>query len=1005
MSGVRFVSIVFAIAASFLWGGFVVNSWQKNQSTRDANINDSALKEKSVASARETALNRADELALAASKEYEKLSNDLPTPPDQLPSASSLLKVAENAKMADVVAPNKVAEVEKPGNAEKKVALWSVPTGADPIVVPARDKSVGEKISTIATKVKDEAAEAVETVGSKISSIATKVKDNLSGDEERVAGATDEAVKSTADANKKLAWRVPDANSPDYDIEQIVAERGTIKVEARVSDEVKPGDEQPTLIEKKRVAIAEVSQKIMNEVVDERALLEAEEAKQKGDARLGSDGNQAITMVKGEHDVSRDKLENKDDARLSKDLKAVDVAKYKYTVPEGVTPVYDESKVVEVLRKPNAVWSVPTGATPEYNVGVQIERGLDSVAEVAAEAGAEIVEKVVAIGDNVKGAIASPPRWVVPTGVTPGDDGAVKSEKVIEVAAKTEEPAQEKVPAKVEADASDKAAADKSKDNKAEKAKVVESEVKVAVLDADKKSVERAAGIALPEKMKFTNKKEPVSGNGDEKPREVVVSAKMEDFNKVEVVSEKDAAAKEAEKGAVKKAEEKAVGLVNRIINMLSTDKDADKAKDNNEELYQATRVDKVRFEAIKNLMVDAVDYKFTDIKKGEGRLVVNGRAQPDALLSLYLGPRYLGDVVADKSGTWVYTKELYIPRDKHIIQAQQMSDGGVSLARKSYKFVQDIAAKPPKDYVAGVGIDLGDKALATLRKKLKKSDGKSSDKSDVSEPEMVDTPLPVLKGEEVALADTAAMQKQQAAKIAKAEAAAKAAKEKADAEKKKLAEKAAKASADKEAKLASAAKEKAAKEKAKAEADKVALLTKAKPAPDDKAKLAEINKNEAAKVTDAAEPVSKEQYYIVKAGDSLGKIAKRTLGSANKYKDILLLNPQLKSAHLIYPSQKLLISKADGKAGVKVAAVAKKTDEKVMSDLPSKKGVEKKAEAPKSPAVASTYIVKRGDSLWIIAKKVYGNGAEYRKLIKLNPQLAKNPGSISPNMKLQVNS
>ncbi|CAN0483970.1 unnamed protein product, partial [Scytosiphon promiscuus] len=49
-------------------------------------------------------------------------------------------------------------------------------------------------------------------------------------------------------------------------------------------------------------------------------------------------------------------------------------------------------------------------------------------------------------------------------------------------------------------------------------------------------------------------------------------------------------------------------------------------------------------------------------------------------------------------------------------------------------------------------------------------------------------------------------------------------------------------------------------------------------------------------------------KYYVVQAGDTLGKIAKETLGDAKKYKLILKLNPKLKSANLIYPKQKLLV-------------------------------------------------------------------------------------------------
>jgi nucleoid-associated protein YgaU len=50
-------------------------------------------------------------------------------------------------------------------------------------------------------------------------------------------------------------------------------------------------------------------------------------------------------------------------------------------------------------------------------------------------------------------------------------------------------------------------------------------------------------------------------------------------------------------------------------------------------------------------------------------------------------------------------------------------------------------------------------------------------------------------------------------------------------------------------------------------------------------------------------------QYYDVKSGDSLSKIAKQVYGDANKYNTIFEANrPMLKDANEIYPGQKLRI-------------------------------------------------------------------------------------------------
>jgi nucleoid-associated protein YgaU len=55
--------------------------------------------------------------------------------------------------------------------------------------------------------------------------------------------------------------------------------------------------------------------------------------------------------------------------------------------------------------------------------------------------------------------------------------------------------------------------------------------------------------------------------------------------------------------------------------------------------------------------------------------------------------------------------------------------------------------------------------------------------------------------------------------------------------------------------------------------------------------------------------PAPEAQYYEVKSGDTLSKIAKQFYGDANKYNQIFEANrPMLKDADEIYPGQKLRI-------------------------------------------------------------------------------------------------
>jgi nucleoid-associated protein YgaU len=57
------------------------------------------------------------------------------------------------------------------------------------------------------------------------------------------------------------------------------------------------------------------------------------------------------------------------------------------------------------------------------------------------------------------------------------------------------------------------------------------------------------------------------------------------------------------------------------------------------------------------------------------------------------------------------------------------------------------------------------------------------------------------------------------------------------------------------------------------------------------------------------APPIPEKQFYTVKKGDYLSKIAKEVYGNASKYNVIFEANkPMLKDPNLIYPGQVLVI-------------------------------------------------------------------------------------------------
>jgi len=54
----------------------------------------------------------------------------------------------------------------------------------------------------------------------------------------------------------------------------------------------------------------------------------------------------------------------------------------------------------------------------------------------------------------------------------------------------------------------------------------------------------------------------------------------------------------------------------------------------------------------------------------------------------------------------------------------------------------------------------------------------------------------------------------------------------------------------------------------------------------------------------------------------------------------------------------------------------------------------------PKSNGI---HVVQPGDTLWAIAKKYYGNGAQYTKIFNANRDKIKNPNLIYPGQQLVI--
>lgn len=81
---------------------------------------------------------------------------------------------------------------------------------------------------------------------------------------------------------------------------------------------------------------------------------------------------------------------------------------------------------------------------------------------------------------------------------------------------------------------------------------------------------------------------------------------------------------------------------------------------------------------------------------------------------------------------------------------------------------------------------------------------------------------------------------------------------------------------------------------------------------------------------------------------------------------------------------------------GTKKVSIKKIKDNQQVAD------VEKEREDTKAPK-ATTYTVKKGDTLWAIAKKYLGSGAKYTEIYNANKDIISNPNLITVGMKLSI--
>lgn len=162
--------------------------------------------------------------------------------------------------------------------------------------------------------------------------------------------------------------------------------------------------------------------------------------------------------------------------------------------------------------------------------------------------------------------------------------------------------------------------------------------------------------------------------------------------------------------------------------------------------------------------------------------------------------------------------------------------------------------------------------------------------------------------------------------------------------------------------------------------------------------------------ITPPQPPVTGNNTYTVKAGDTLWDIAQSQLGNGSRYKEIMTLNGL--TSDVIQPGQVLKLPTGNDNTGsgsvstytVKAGdtlwdiAQSQLGNGSLYKEIMALNGLTSDVIQPgqvlklptdgasnAGPGTTKTYTVKTGDTLWDIAQNLLGNGARYKEIVSLN--------------------